>query len=193
MSTIIKTDELTQFHEHGIYTPARLIELSGEIDDDNANEFIRNIRILDYMSDEDIKILVNTIGGEVHSGLAIYDAIKECDSKVVAHVVGACWSIGAVILQAADERIMSPNATLMIHIGTDGHSEDHAMTIERWIEEHKKIEDISQDILLDRIKEKQPKFTRSKLQKLLMFDTIYRVDEAIEMGLADSEVVHKGF
>lgn len=189
----IKTDELDQWHDYGVYTPARLIDCMGSIDEEKAKEVIKNIRLLDFVSDKDITILLATEGGDVHWGMEIFDAIKECNSKVTIHAVGPCWSMGSVILQAGDFRLISPSATVMIHLGTSAYPENHVLTQKQWIEEHDRIEKETQEILYKKMKEKDLKFTKAKLQKLLTFDTIYTAEDTIKVGLADKIEDHKSF
>jgi ATP-dependent Clp protease protease subunit len=189
----IKTDELDQWHEYGVYTPARLIDLSGEITEDSAVKFIKNIRLLDHVSDKSIKILINTEGGDVHQGLAIIDAIRECQSTVVTHAVGPCWSMGAAILQAGDKRLISQNATVMIHTGKIKLDEDHPEIIKAWQKEIDRIDEIYNDIIFAKIKQKKPRFKKDKLKDLMVFDTIYTAEKAIDMGLADEVAEHKEF
>lgn len=187
----VKTDELDQWHDYGVYTPARLVELSGDIDQDTAMEFIKNIRLLDHTSNSDIVVLINTPGGDVHQGMAIFDAIKECNSNVLTHAVGPCWSMGSVILQAGDTRKISSNATIMVHTGSSEYDEDHSLNIKRWIKENERIGKRADDILLAKIRKKKPRFTKDKFEKLLEFDTIYTADQALDMGLADEIAEHK--
>ena len=137
--TRIQTEEFNQYYQYGIYTPGRLLDLTGEIDEDRARDFIKGIRTLDYVSDKEIRVLINTPGGDVTQGLAIYDAIRECNSRVITHAVGPCWSMGAVILQAGDYRLMSQNATIMIHVGTAEFGEDHWQNIDNWHKELKRL------------------------------------------------------
>ena len=191
MSDHVKTSELNQFHDYGVYTPARLIALSGDIEEDVAVEVIKNIRLLDHVNSETIPILINSGGGEVAQGMAIYDAIRECNSKVITHVVGPTASMASIIFQAGDERIISSNATLMIHVGSDEYDEDHALNIERWIKENKRIGKIADNILFQRIREKKPRFKFEAFKDLLVFDTIYTAKQAVDMGLADQIADHK--
>lgn len=191
MKTII-LDELQNFHEHGVYTPARIIELFGEIDEEKANQFVKNIRILDFTNNNDIIVLINTPGGDAHQGLAIYDAIKECQSKVTTHAVGPCWSMGAAILQAGDRRVISKNSTVMIHTG-ESNLEDHNENFERWWKEYKRIGEIYENILYCKIKEKKKRFTREKLKTMLTFDSILTADKIIEYNLAEEIAEHREF
>jgi len=190
---IIKTDEFGQFHEYGIYTPARIIECMGDIDEEKATEFVKNIRLLDHANDKDIIVMIATEGGDVHWGMAMFDAIKECNSKVTTHAVGPCWSMGSVILQAGDVRKISANATVMIHTGTDSYSEGHPKLNKKWMKENDRVEEVTVDILHKKIKEKKPRFSRQKLRDILVFDTIFTADECVTMGLADMIEDHKEF
>lgn len=189
----INNDEISRWHDNGIYAPGRLIDCMDDIDEEKAKEVIKNIRLLDFVSDDDITILLATEGGDVSWGLEIVDAIKECNSKVTIHIVGPCFSMGAIIAQAADYRKISKNATMMIHTGKDSYPEDHPLNNERWIKENKRIGSIADDILFKKIKKKKPRFKKEAFNKLLVFDTIYTAIEVIDMGLADIIVEHKGF
>lgn len=191
--TKVKTDELDQWHDYNVYTPARLIMLEGVIDEEVATEFIKNIRLMDYVTDNDITVLIKSPGGSVSHGMAIYDAIKECNSKVTTHAVGPTYSMASIIFQAGDHRVISSSTSLMIHIGDEGYDDDHPKNIERWMKENKRIGDLADMILYEKIKQKKPKFTKKKFQELLTFDTIYPAKKAIEMGLADEIAEHKVF
>jgi ATP-dependent Clp protease protease subunit len=189
----IKTDELSQFHSFNVYTPARLIYLEGDIDKDTAGEFIRNIRLMDHVTDKDITVMINSDGGSVRAGMDIIDAIRECSSKVITHNIGSCYSMAAIIFQAGDFRLMSENASLMIHIGDEGYENDHPKNIDTWIKENRRLGEKADVILFERIKKKKPRFTKEKFKELLVFDTIYTSDRTIEMGLADKIAEHKEF
>ena len=169
------------------------IILSGEIKEEIAVQFIKNIRLLDYVNNNDITVLINTPGGCIHQGLAIIDAIRECKSKVITHAVGPCWSMGACILQAGDERLISANATIMIHAGQIILPEDHVVNVDRWHREYKRINKVYDEIIFKKIKEKRPRFTEKKLTDIMKFDTIYTAEQAIAMGLADKVEEHRSF
>lgn len=189
----IKTDELDQWHEHGVYKAARLIDCMGDIDEEKAKQVIKNIRLLDFINNKDIAILLATSGGDVCWGMEIVDAIKECNSRVVIHAVGPCWSMGAIIFQAGDYRKISKNATIMIHIGNQEYPEDHTLNIERWINENKRVGQIADNMLYTRLKKKNKRLTKKQFDKLLEFDTIYTAEAALENGLADEIVSHREF
>ena len=193
MSSTIKTDELDQWHEHGVYKAARLIDCMGDIDEEKATQVIKNIRLLDFINQRDITILLSTSGGDVHWGMEIVDAIKECGSKVIIHAVGPCWSMGAIIFQAGDYRKISKNATVMIHVGSQEYPEDHTLNIERWIAENKRVGGVADNMLFQKLKKKNVRLTKKQFDKLLQFDTIYTAEDVIENGLADEIVSHREF
>lgn len=193
MSRSVKTDEFGQWHEFGVYSPARLIDLSGDIDEAKAVQFIKNIRLLDHVSDKDITVLINSSGGDIHQGLAIIDSIRECHSKVITHAVGPCYSMSVAVLQAGDERRISSNATVMLHAGSMELTEDHPEVVDRWHKEFKRVGKIYDDIILKKIQEKKPRFKEKTLKDVMVFDTIYTAEDVIKMGLADKIEEHKSF
>lgn len=182
-------NEAELFHDHGLHLPTRTISFTGDADEgltnDNVERLIKNLHILDTMREGDITIKFNCDGGDTVLGMAIYDAIKCCKNFVRIVVYGHASSMGSIILQAADERIMSPNSVLMIHAGKVQYSADHPKIIDNWRSYDKKMDVIHEDIYLKRIKEKKARFTKEKLQKLLEHDTIFTAKEAVNYGLAD--------
>ena len=187
----VKTSELDQWHEFGVYTPARLIDLSGEIHQEKATEFIKNIRLLDYVSDKEIRVLINSEGGDVRAGMDIVDAIKECQSKVITHVVGVAESMAAIITQAGDERLISYSGSIMIHVGQEGYDLNHPRNLEAWMKESRRLGKLADGLLFKQIKKKKPRFTKKAFDELITFDTIYTSKEAVDMGLVDRIVEHK--
>jgi ATP-dependent protease ClpP protease subunit len=91
---------------------------------------------------------MNNPGGEWYHGMAIYDAIKESPCHCTIKVYGQVMSMGAVILQAADARILMPNTRMMIHYGYSGYN-GHSLTSIRWSDESKKLNKKMEDIFLE--------------------------------------------
>jgi ATP-dependent Clp endopeptidase proteolytic subunit ClpP len=148
-----------------------------------AERVIKALHLLDQ-KDEPITIIMNNPGGDWFHGMAIYDAIKACQSHITIKVYGMAMSMGGVILQAADKRIMMPNAKFMMHygyMGWDGHSK----TFDRWAAENKRINKEMEQIFLDKMQEVNANFTLKQLEDLLDHDTIYTAQETVNMGLAD--------
>ena len=187
-------DNVELFHDKGIYLPTRTIYMgsvehsidSGESGCDGAmaERAIKNLNILDSMSDEPITILMNNIGGDEYHCFAIIDAIQACRSSVVCKVMGHAMSAGSLILQYCDERIMGPLSVQMIHYGTWG-ANDHSKTFQKWAKEGARVDKWMEEMYLAKIQEKHPTFKISKLRQLLDHDTFLTAEESVALGLAD--------
>ena len=194
MSKRLNRDDVDKLHDYGLYIPTRTVYVGSEIydivegesgvDGLMAERAIKNLHILDRSNSEPITVILNTTGGSVFDGMAIYDAIKSCKSHVTVKATGSVMSMGTLILQAADKRVLSKNAIFMIHHGYDSH-DNHVKTIRNWVKFGEKLDKRLNDIYYQKIIEKQPDFTKTKLDKMLDFDTILFADEAVAMGLAD--------
>lgn len=197
MSKRLNRDDIDKWHDSGIYVPTRHIFIGSEQSNDDMDESgcdylmaeraIKNLHILESINQDPITILMNNIGGDEYHGFAIYDAVKLCKSHVTIKVMGHAMSMGSIILQAADERLMSPTSRQMIHYGTWG-VHDHAKTAQKWAKEGEKIDKWMEQMYLEKIKEKNPKYTLAKLQRLLDHDTFLTAKESVELGLADKEM-----
>lgn len=190
-------DDVDRFFEYGIDLSTKTLYMGSEVYDENGNEagvdhsmaskVIKGLHILDNTKKElPLTIIMNNPGGDVLHGMAIYDAIKACSSQIVIKAFGQAMSMGSIILQAADQRILSPNSKFMIHYGYDGHSSNHPKIIEKWVEEGKKSSKDMEQLYLEKIREKHPDFKLQRLQKMLDFDTILNAEEAVDLGLADA-------
>lgn len=184
-------ENAAHFHDHGLYLPTRTMYIDGEKGDDgfeltseSVRRDIKNILTLDSIGTGDINIILNCNGGNTILGMAIYDAIKACKSFVRITVYGKAYSMGSVILQAADERVMAPHAIMMIHDGERTY-EGHKNMVKNEVKLDNHVDDIQESIYLEAIKKKKPRYTKEQLQKLLTHDTFITAKEAVEMGLAD--------
>ncbi|MDE1548855.1 ATP-dependent Clp endopeptidase proteolytic subunit ClpP [Jeotgalibaca caeni] len=96
----------------------RIIMLSGPIDDDTANSVIAQLLFLDAQDPEkDIYIYINSPGGSVSAGLAIFDTMNFVKSDVQTIAMGMAASMGSFLLAAGTKgkRFALPNAEIMIH------------------------------------------------------------------------------
>lgn len=190
----VNRDDIDKLHDYGIYLPTRTIYMGSEdtsVDGDEsgtdakmAERLVKNLRVLDSQNAEPITIIMNNIGGYEYHGYAIYDAIVACRSKVTIEVLGHAMSMGSVILQAADERVMHPRARMMIHYGTWGYN-GHAKTAQKWAEEGKFQDQQMEQIYMSRMLAKDPTFSLAKLKRMCDHDTFFSAREAVELGLAD--------
>ena len=191
-------DNITYFFDNHVYFPTRTLYIgSGQYTEDTetgvdgklAEDIIKAIHVLDSEKHADFNIILNCIGGDQVHGFAIIDKIKSCKNFVTATVFGYAHSMGAAILQAADKRIMSPSSRMMIHYGRTEISGDMGKVYAN-INENKVYDKMYEDLLYYKIREKHPKFQRSKLKDMLNTDTFLSAEEAVKLGLAD-EIQHK--
>lgn len=159
-----------------------------DLDGNLAMRTVKALRILDRIRPEQpITILVNCEGGDVHSGLMVYDAIQRCVSPVHIEVVGMAYSMAAWVLQAGDIRRATKHSSIMIHDGDAAVSgKKHEMDSSRRM--IALLDTQCEDILLARIREVHPRYTRAKLQALLATDTYLTPKQALELGLLDEIV-----
>lgn len=184
MTKKVINDEIYNLQTYGIYPSARSLFLVGDIDEELAEKFLKNIIALSEKS-EDIYVYIMSNGGDVSAGRAIYDAILACECNVTAIVYGYACSAASFILQAADHRVLMPNAYIMIHVGSEGHDENHPQNIKAWRGFYDFLEDWMEKVYLERIKERKPRFTKRKVKELLVWDKIIQGKEALELGLVD--------
>ncbi len=191
MSKRLDKDEISHFIDNDLYVLTRTIYI-GPVDSEDydvnakmAERAIKNIHILDSKANAPIEILMQNYGGEVTAGMAIYDAIKLCRSQVTIKVFGTASSMGSVILQAADHRLLAPNAKVMIHMGETAHASNHPRNIERQLEQNKLFDKWMIELYLEKMKEKNPELKYKKVEELVTFDKFYSAEEAVAVGLAD--------
>jgi ATP-dependent Clp protease protease subunit len=101
----------------------RIVFLGTPVDDQVANLLVAQLVYLEYEDSEaDISLYVNSPGGDVNAGLAIYDTIQTIKPDVATFCVGMAASMGALLLAAgaAGKRAALPNARIMIHQGSAG-------------------------------------------------------------------------
>lgn len=181
------------FFDYGLHMESRTIyigsvHVDGEgesgTDASMAERAIKSLFLLDQIPDKPITIIMNNFGGDWYHGMAIYDAISSCQNYVTMKIFGVAMSMGSIILQAADERILAPNARVMIHHGHMG-ANDHVKAFNSWAQESKRTTKVMMGIYMTKILEKHPDFKFKKLDEMLNFDTILSAEEAVALGLAD--------
>lgn len=117
----------------------RIIMLGTQVDDDIANIIVAQLLFLESQDKEkDIKLYINSPGGSVTAGLAIYDAMQYVKPDVSTICMGMAASMGAVLLAggAKGKRLALPNAEIMIHQpwgGFQGQTTDIKIHAERMI------------------------------------------------------------
>lgn len=190
----MKKEDIELFHHHKLLIPARTIYLGSEGYDPSGEEsgtdflmverFVKNMAILESINKSPITIIANNCGGDVHDGLAIYDRIRNSPCHVTMKIYGEASSMGSIILQACDLRIMSQNSVQLIHYGAFSISKE-AKSAYKFVDEFKRTDKWMEKIYMDRIKKKDPLFRLGRLQRLLAHDTYLTAEQSLDLGLVD--------
>lgn len=122
----------------------RIIFLSGEINDNVASIIVSELLYLDSKSHDDIYLYINSPGGSVTAGMAIYDTMNFIKADVCTICVGMCASMAAFLLSsgAKGKRMCLPNGEVMIHQplgGAQGQATEIQIAAERIIKLKKKL------------------------------------------------------
>lgn len=160
----------------------RIIFLGGPIVDQVANSVIAQLLLLDHEDEKkDIKIYLNTPGGSVTAGLAIYDAMQYVKAPVSTICVGMAASMGAVLLSAGHKgkRFALPNSEILLH-QVMGGVEGQAIEIEITARHIVKIKDKLNQVLVKHTGQKLEKIERDTDR-----DFYLTAQEAKEYGLID--------
>ena len=176
----------------------RIVMLNGPVEDNMANLIVAQLLFLEADNpDKEISLYINSPGGLVTAGLAVYDTMQyiKCDVRTI--VMGQACSMGSFLAQAgtAGKRIVLPESRTMIHrvsSGTPGTSGSvHVQELQfedakRHYEESQKINKRLTELY---VKHNTAGKTYEELFETMKFDTFLTAQEAVENGLAD-KVVH---
>ncbi len=165
----------------------RIIMLSGEINDSMADVIIAQLLYLDSIGNEDISIYINSPGGVITSGMAIYDTMNFIKSDVCTICVGMAASMGAFLLACGSKgkRFCLPNAEVMIHQPLGG-AQGQATEIKIAAEHILKCKD-----KLNKILAKCTGKNIKTIEKDTDRDHFLSAEEALNYGLIDNIVETK--
>jgi ATP-dependent Clp protease, protease subunit len=166
----------------------RIIFLGTPVDDQIANLIVAQLLHLESEDpDKDIAIYINSPGGSVYSGLAIYDTMQFVKPPVQTICVGIAMSMGALLLAGGAEgkRMALPNAKILIHQvwgGFQGQASDIEIHARETIALKRKLEEI------------MAKHTGKELDKVgrdMDRDYFMTAQEAVEYGIIDNVIEHR--
>ena len=160
----------------------RIIFLGTEIDDDVANSIIAQLLLLDSEnSEKDIMLYINSPGGVITAGMAIYDTMKLIKSDVSTICLGDAASMGAFLLSGVTKgkRLALPNARVMIHQPLGG-AKGQATDIEIEAKEILRMKSMLNTLLAEHTGQ-----TVETIQKDTERDNFMTAQEALEYGLID--------
>ena len=166
----------------------RILFLGSEVNDGIANSLVAQMLYLDSEdSSKPIYLYINSPGGSVTAGLAIYDTIQYVKSEVVTSCVGLAASMGAFLLAAGTKgkRVALPHSRIMIHQPLGGTSRRQASDIEIEAREILRMKEMLNRSLADMSGQ-----SFEKIEKDTDRDYFLSAEEAKEYGLIDRVISH---
>ncbi|NLJ41815.1 MAG: ATP-dependent Clp endopeptidase proteolytic subunit ClpP [Clostridiales bacterium] len=166
----------------------RIIFLGGTVSDTTADLVVAQLLFLEAKEpDKDVTIYINSPGGSVTAGMAIYDTMQYIKCDVSTICVGMAASMGAFLLAAGTEgkRLALPNSEIMIHQpmgGAQGQASDIAIQAEQILKLKKKLN----EILADRTKQPLERIERDTDRDFFM-----SAEEAKEYGIIDDVIAFR--
>ena len=162
----------------------RVILLEGEVHDQMANLVVAQLLYLESEGEKDISVYINSPGGSVTAGMAIYDAMQFIKPDVMTIVMGQACSMGSLLAQAGakGKRYILPNARHMIHQpsgGARGQATDMLIQVNEILEMKKNLTQIYVD-------HNSAGKTYADLYADMERDNFMSASEAVAYGLADA-------
>ena len=165
----------------------RIIILSGEIDDSLSNSIVAQLLYLDSVNHNPINLYINSPGGSITSGMAIYDTMNYIKSKVSTICIGMAASMAAFLLSSGERgmRFCLPNSEVMIHQplgGAKGQATEIQIAAERILKLKSK---------LNKILSFNTGQSLEKIQNDTERDYFLSANEALEYGIIDKVIGQK--
>ena len=159
----------------------RIIILNGEITDNSANVVVAELLYLDSLNNDDISLYINSPGGSITAGMAIYDTMNFIKSDVSTICVGMSASMAAFILATgkSGKRFILPNSEVMIHQplgGVQGQATEIKIAAERILKLKKKL-----NMILSKATGKDLETINNDTERDYFMDS----DEALDYGIVD--------
>ena len=168
----------------------RVILLEGEVNDHMANLIVAQLLFLESEDDKkDISLYINSPGGSVTAGMAVYDAMQFVRPDVSTIVMGQACSMGSLLANAgtAGKRFILPNARHMIHQpsgGARGQATDMLIQVNEIMEMKRNLTQIY-------VKHNSAGKTFEELAADMERDNFMSADQAVEYGLADKVITKR--
>ena len=159
----------------------RIIFIGGEVNDGMSNAIIAQLLFLQVQGDHDINVYINSPGGSVTAGLAIYDTMQFIKPDICTHCVGQAASMGAILLAAGTKgkRSSLPNSRIMIHQPWGG-AKGVASDISIQAQEILRLKDVLTNIMV-----KHSAHNKAKVSKDMDRDFFLSATEAKTYGIID--------
>lgn len=162
----------------------RQLELAGPID---AESVACTVRCLLHLQKRDpqapVTLFINSPGGEVQSGLALYDVMRAITCPVRTVCIGTAASMAALLFIAGSQRDMLPHSRVMIHDPLIGNMGGSALSVKARADDLMRIRDITAAVIAE-----HTGMPLDQVFQLTAQDTYFEAEAAVEAGLADRVV-----
>lgn len=162
----------------------RNVFIEGPIDAASACEFVKKILLLNGESGEKpIRVFINSPGGEIDSGLLMYDVIQSSKAPIQMYCLGRAYSMGAILFACGNHgRYMLPHSKLMIHEplvgGNVGGSSSSVKSISKSLQSTKRM--------MDELLAAHTKKSVREIARATSYDHYFNARESVDFGLCDA-------
>lgn len=162
----------------------RNVFIEGPIDAASACEFVKKILLLNGESGEKpIRVFINSPGGEIDSGLLMYDVIQSSKAPIQMYCLGRAYSMGAILFACGNHgRYMLPHSKLMIHEplvgGNVGGSSSSVKSISKSLQSTKRM--------MDELLAAHTKKSVREIARATSYDHYFNAQESVDFGLCDA-------
>jgi ATP-dependent Clp protease protease subunit len=174
----------------------RVVMLDTDVNEHTSSLLVAQLLFLESQGNEDINLFINSPGGSVTAGLAIYDTMQFIRPNVATYVMGQACSMGSFLAQAGapGKRFVLPESRTMIHRvssgtpGTRGSVHVQELQFEDAKRSFEESQRINQRLTELYVKHNTAGKTYEQLFEAMKFDTFLSAAEAVEYGLADKVI-----
>jgi len=174
----------------------RVVMLDTDVNEHTSSLLVAQLLFMESQGNEDISLFINSPGGSVTAGLAIYDTMQFIRPNVATYVIGQACSMGSFLAQAGapGKRFVLPEARTMIHRvssgtpGTRGSVHIQELQFEDAKRSFEESQRINQRLTELYVKHNTAGKTYEQLFEAMKFDTFLSAKEAVEYGLADKVI-----
>ncbi len=160
----------------------RELELTSPVDAESCAAVIRGLLHLQRVDDKaPVTLYINSLGGEVQSGLALYDVMQAVSCPIRTVCLGMAASMAALLFIAGDERWMLPHSRVMVHDPLIGSGlGGSALSVKARADDLMRIRDVTAGVIA-----RHTGMPLDQVFSLTATDTYFEAQEAVEAGLAD--------
>jgi len=174
----------------------RVIMLDTDVNEHTSSLLVAQLLFLESQGNEDISLFINSPGGSVTAGLAIYDTIQFIRPDVATYVIGQACSMGSFLAQAGakGKRFVLPESRTMVHRvssgtpGTRGSVHVQELQFEDAKRSFEESQRLNERLTQLYVKHNTAGKTYEEMFETMKFDTFLSADEAVKWGLADKVI-----